>query len=459
MCHGRRRGGLPAAVMMKDKNYTVVVLEKKDDIGGHCNTETFLAPPGQINFVDIGVVTYINTTLVEEIGLGQFVINFDAFINRFATVVPFVSSSSQPFIANFRKNGSPQPNNLTASYAYDEAFEELFLIVAEKFPWLSNASYPDPIPEELINQTFSEWVINNNLEALTEPGGLLYLLVTGGGFPEWNRLTALYGILSLSASILSIAEDPATFTAVSGGCIQYFNGMRDYLGHHNVIVNATVLNGQREEGQPIVLTGSRRIGNRDEDFQYECGILITAFPQTMHALEKFLDLDSVEKEVFKHVRTRPCFVAEFNVNGSIADQLPLQMANSDPENLFKQPKLPSIVHMSRNLTYGPAFGQLASNRQISQAIMENIAKQNLQHISVDPSVFSASLGKVIRHVLQPFFTKQRLLKKGISPYTELANIQGHRNTYHVGALISFSASHVVVNAVANLLASIPPKTG
>jgi len=80
---GGGASGMATAAFAQDNGYSVVVLEKKNFVGGHCKTVNFdPVIPGGDNYVDLAVQLFPDT--VAASGLFPFHIDTKAFVQRFA---------------------------------------------------------------------------------------------------------------------------------------------------------------------------------------------------------------------------------------------------------------------------------------------------------------------------------------------------------------------------------------
>ena len=99
---GGGSSGMSMAVLTKDIGYDPIVFERQSTIGGHCDTINFTPPPGETdNWIDIGVQAFINTTLLNVLGYGNWVANTEAIIKRFAgndSLIPINTNTVSKFV-------------------------------------------------------------------------------------------------------------------------------------------------------------------------------------------------------------------------------------------------------------------------------------------------------------------------------------------------------------------------
>jgi len=132
---GGGSSGIYSAIQLLDKGKSVVVVEKKDRVGGH--TETYIDPSGKT--IDMGVIVFHNTTLVRD------------YFTRLR--IPFI-------VANGFGGGEPRSYDLRTGEAVTlnrpnqtavgAAFAKYAQVFA-KYPKLNEGLFlPDPVPDELV---------------------------------------------------------------------------------------------------------------------------------------------------------------------------------------------------------------------------------------------------------------------------------------------------------------------
>jgi len=280
--------------------------------------------------------------------------------------------------------------------------------------------------------------------------GVFTGLLTTNGMGSWSNLTMFYAMQHLSfGKLYCDFVSPSCQLAVKGGCEQYYLGVSAYLGNA-VHVNATIIDVVR----PLLPFGKTIINaivnNRLKVFFVDK--LVVAIPETLSNL-KFLDLDLRERAAFADVTTKNYWVFEAAVTGAITEP----SGTSNGFTVFSvdvlaadgQPPQPCMLGINRALPYGPVNGWAGSNYYISDSAMKNITAQNLAILaSINTTLISsASLAPAsdpvfIRHVFSPFFPASSLAKSP-TPFSVIANLQGHRNTYYIGALLSIPDSSKV----------------
>jgi len=132
----------------------------------------------------------------------------------------------------------------------------------------------------------------------------------------------------------------------------------------------------------------------------------------------------------------------FSVDGPIANN-PGRFSVDDIDiyNAYNVSVLPAIYSVIRELTYGPAAAYFSSDYPLTLNEAEKIIKKQLN--GIPSSIVTAKLTKLIFHEgFQAHFTKESLAELP-NPYTNLRELQGHKNTYYTGSLTRFAGTYLV----------------
>lgn len=452
---GAGAAGMSAAVFLKDRGYSVLVLDSAPRVGGQCETLRFAPPaPGLPDWIDVGVQFFANTSAANAAGLGPWRLDSVAFAERFAgasaaVALDFTTDATPNYAVDLRLGLSLGLQNATAPTpaflaAYGRQQQQL-----ARYPWLDTAAVPHPVPAELL-VSFAQFIAAHALEPLVAPVFVPQLFA--GGLGDFDRLTALYALLNLSPTVQRIFSASAAGFVVRGGCEGIYDGMRDYLGPANVVTGAQLSLAVRPITSlaPVVLTGSvrRSIAGRPValPFAYTCDKLVVAYAQLPDKMGA-LGLDWRERAVFDQVRERYYFTGELEIEGALdaVGAFNLLNLNVDPSanaNGTITPALPAITQITRGLPYGPAQIKASANAPITVEAMEQVVRDQLARFP--PALLtSARLVKLIRHVFQPHFTTDAL-SGGQSTgqgYGGLAGLQGRRDTYYLGSLVRFPITY------------------
>jgi hypothetical protein len=444
---GGGASGMATAAFAKDNGYSVVVLEKKDYVGGHCKTTLFTPQtPGGANYVDLGVQLFPDTRIARLAGLWNYTINTTDIVRRFAgsdaVLYATLGGSSNP---NFLVDINiplyvPIPPS-APSTDFQLAFARLFGLLVGRYPWLSAPGYPDPLPAELL-VTFDQWVVANNFTILVP-----FFSQLTDNLGNYREVSAVYILAILSPTVLNFFGTPNTAFRVKGGCSKIYQGIATYLGSNNVILNAKVTSVNRQDpGQRKVQIRGRNTQN-GQSFKYSCGDVVIAFAQTTDNLDVW-DLDDTEERIFSQVGTRNYWWGTANLTGNavfpVAGGFSLQIRNlTDP---FQTPPYPSLIQVSRaDANQQPAAWYAASGTQkIADPILALKVLHDFGVLKNGLGFFdSVALTDFNFHEYQPFVKNVTALATSPTLYTQIANIQGHRHTYYVGALTGYAGTYIV----------------
>jgi len=470
--------GMFTAVQAKDAGKSVVVLERKPVLGGHCNTYTFTPPPGgDIYWVDYGVQEIFNTTRLNELHIGNWSFATAPFVERFASPMDITYGLATTYVDMMRGVVVDPPFNQTA---FEIAFGTWLGLLAQ-YPFLTLAHYDRPIPPELL-MPFDEYARAHALEPLADLIRI-FGLDSGLALGNYSHLTALYMLAGMSQSSLATLLSPGAPVSfqIRGGCIQLYNGMAAYLGHDNIVLRATVTRIARPSHLSccdddddddddddssacrirIEATVSQPCDGGATNETYSCGRLVMAFPTQLHKLERFMpDLDAIERAVFDPVRVRHYYNGVVHAVGPAADGLAYTVQNADLSTLFQAPSVDGPTAFSRGIDYGPAQIQAVSYTELDDAEMGALVVEQLNNIPSTVIGNYTLLVPIKKHsAYQPHFTVHALAQDP-SPYALLDALQGHRGTMWFSAENVLIASHAhIMQYIYSFLAENPDALG
>lgn len=451
---GSGASGMSAAVFLKDKNYDVLVLEKAPVIAGHCNTVYFTPPtPGQPGYIDLGVQIFTDTAFENASGMGQWNLDSRAFAQRFLPaggILPNnlpLSEQSNNWAADFAlgiflgavPNTPPTP-------AFEAAFAAFYGILLS-YPWLETASFPDPIPPQLL-MPFGEFIYLNNLTAM---GSVFYGSLYIGGMGNFSTLTTLYALQNLRRGILALNSVQASGFTINNGCLAMYQGITTYLGQQNVVVGANVVSTERPNGRSNRPT-RLMVHVNGQYTLVKARHIIVSFPQLLSNMQ-FLDLSTDETALFSNVQVRDYYDIQVNISGLSTQSPPTQpwwtLANIDALSPSTLPAFPTIMAMERAQNYGPGAAYAYDDTGLSTAQMTTVIQQTISRLNLPPYL-NVTFVATNRHQFQPYFTTASL-SQSPTPYTLFDRLQGARHTYYTGALRSFAESPNIWEKTFNLI--------
>lgn len=434
------------------RGYSVQAFEKEATIGGYCNTFPIPAPPGGENWLDIGVQDFGNTALMNQLGFGTWNFDFKAWAESFMP-------SGSVFTYDLTNVGTNHnylvdlalgiqipapPANQTALRI---AIGTLFALVS-RYPWLDSPVYPDPIPPELL-VSFDQYIVTHNLQAASP---LLQPLVFIGGLGHYSQVTTVYALRTLRRGILMMFLFANSTVGIKGGCGALYDAVRARVGYDKILTNAIVTDISRHEdlGETDDDDGGHTPDSRvfiqvkvnGHHDSYSCGKLFMGFAPIVENLN-FMHLDATEKAVFSKLNSRYYYALETNISGP-ADLIGgFNVLMIDPMQPDFLPAFPTITALQRGLPYGPAPGWLSANENLPLSNVTEIIKAQLAKIPASV-LTNTSLIRVVPHVpFQPYFSVSDL-GTSPTPYTQMTNLQGYRDTYWLGAALTYAESVMVM---------------
>lgn len=192
---GGGSSGTYAAIGLRDRGKSVVVVEAQSVLGGHTNTYT---DPTTNATVDYGVIEYDNTPLVKSY-FGRFNIPLTTLSNT-AT-----GPSLQEYYVDFRtgKNVTDYvPTDPTAAFG-------MYAAQLAKYPFLNTPGWdlPNPVPAELL-VPFGDFVRKYNLD-----GAVFTLNEYAQGFGDILSIPTLYVLKYFGQAVLAGAQTGFLTTA------------------------------------------------------------------------------------------------------------------------------------------------------------------------------------------------------------------------------------------------------
>lgn len=192
---GGGSSGTYAAISLRDKGKTAVVVEAQSGLGGHTNTYT---DPTTNATIDYGVIEYDNTPIVTSY-FGRFNIPLTTVSNSAPT------SSLQEYYVDFRtgKNVTDYvPTDPTAAFG-------AYAAQLAKYPFLNTPGWdlPNPVPADLLIP-FGDFVKKYKLD-----GAVFTINEYTQGFGDVLSIPTLYVLKYFGQSVLAGAQTGFLTTA------------------------------------------------------------------------------------------------------------------------------------------------------------------------------------------------------------------------------------------------------
>jgi len=414
------------ATQLGQRGKTVIVLEPESFIGGNCNTVPFTAQ-GFSGAIDIGFAVFSNSSYLIDKGdtfwvtpSGQF--RTDVFINELTggKAFPIVQGPPQPsnnLVFKF-STGEPTSTPPFNATAFGIALNNLFGLL-NKYPWMENSVRPGHIPadSELL-LPFSDIIRNYGLEPLVP---VFFDVVAP--WPDYDDVTALYGIISLKKALLYIFTDSYAGFIVLGGCVQVYDAIEQTVGSENILTEVEYLRVKRppassNSNKPHELRVRVGKGSGRYEVNIECNKFVAAFPATSETID-FLKPDRREQDAFKDFQGRYWGSIAFDSKGPVPDQfLPFDLKNYDPDRPFGKPEVPYLAPFTRRVPLPGAPGVSYINAGNCEPTIQEAYQIFEDQTKNLPSsvVTNTTIRVLIPHkVYQPFLSPQ-VLSRDVNPY-------------------------------------------
>ncbi|KAJ5225377.1 FAD/NAD(P)-binding domain-containing protein [Penicillium chermesinum] len=388
---GGGASGTFAAVRLRDKGQSVILIEKEDILGGHVNTYHDAATN---QTVDYGVVIYHNLQIVKD------------FFNRLGvswTLSSFDSSSPEtrwldPKTADPVNYTSPNPASGIQAYAAH----------LSQYPSIEQGFFlPEPVPEDLL-LPFGQYLAK--YPEIQSAAQVIFNFAQGLG--DFLHQTTLYVFKNFGTDIIKDTE---------GGFIVADNGNDDIYKHATELLGSDVLLGSK-----VVSIKSRNKTGIDLIVQTTKGYetikakkLLISIPQKLENLRPFA-LDQKESALFGQFKNTGYYTSLVNNTGLPAGFVSFSVSADTPYHI---PKLPGIYSIQAtavpglfDIKYGSP-GTL-SDQYVQKEILAYIAKLQANGIANKTSN-------------KPQFSPKDSIAKGF--YKDLYALQGYRNTWYTGA--------------------------
>jgi hypothetical protein len=406
---GGGSSGTFTAVRLRDSGKSVVVLERKDRLGGHC--ETYTDPATGIP-VDYGVVVFHNLPVVTS------------YFARFN--VPLIAlslgGSGPTEYFDYRTGrqvvGYAPPSQAEVGQALTIYYEYLLTLKATYYDLDSGFDLPTPVPPDLL-MTFGDFVKKYSLQALVST-----VFMFGQGLGNLLEMPTVYVLKNFSAQVVN-SIFTGQFMTVPTGNSQIYLQATQFLGD-DVLFGATVQRVERHhDGVTIyadTLQGPRVI---------QCKKLVVTCPPTPQNLQAF-ELDAHEASTLGRFRSNFYWTSLVTLSGFPAG---LSVANTGANTLYNLPPLPGIYSVAPTripglyaIKYGSAT--CLDDAEVRERIVADVHRLNdSQSFPTPPRVtafktFSAH---------NPFELRVTPNEIAGGFYTALESLQGRNHTFYNGA--------------------------
>lgn len=426
---GGGSSGTYAAIRLHGLGKSVVVVERKDRLGGH--TETYIDPATQLP-TDIGVQYWTNLDIVKNYFARLNVSYFLA--NSSISAVTYVDLSTGKLLPTF---SPPDPTAALSAYAAQLA----------KYPYLNSGfDLPSPVPEDLL-LPFGQFVTKYALQ------DIVYFLATySQGIGDLLAKPTLY-VMKLNGLDLLNSLQVGLILTTSRDNSELYQKAQGILGPDNVLFRSHIVAIDRssidEDGYVKVLV---KTSNGGLTKLIRAKKIVVSIPPKLSNLVGF-DLSAQEAALFAQFGNAfyyTCLVRNAGINSS------LSVFNAGENTTYNLPVLPGAyaIYPSGvpNLThvfYGSSY-ELSPDQVKANIISTLLRLQRTENITTTTTTQSFPIFS--SHV--PFEMNVPVSAIAGGYYRELNDLQGQRGTYYTGAAFQTHSSALLWQFTEGLLPAI-----
>ena len=405
---GGGSSGTFTAVRLRDSGKSVVVLERKDRLGGHC--ETYTDPATGIP-VDYGVVVFHNLPVVTS-----FFARFD---------VPLItlpagggSNAYYDYRTGRQVAGYAPPSPAELGQAITTYYEYLLTLKATYYDLDSGFDLPLPVPPDLL-LPFGDFVTKYSLQALVPT-----IFMFGEGLGNLLQMPTVYVLKNFSAQVVSSIL-AGQFLASPTGNSQVYEKATQFLGD-DVLFNSTLQRVERHhDGVTIyadTLEGPRVI---------RCKKLVVTCPPTLQNLQAF-DLDSHESSTLSRFRSNFYWTSLVTLENFPAG---IEIDNRGANTLYNLPPLPAVYAVSPTQIpglYDVKYGSptYVSDAEVRERIIADVHRLNDPQTFPKPPRLTAFKTFSAHNPFELHVTSNEIAG---GFYTALESLQGRNHTFYNGA--------------------------
>lgn len=402
---GGGSSGTYTAIRLKDSGKSVVVIEAREELGGH--TETYTDPESGVND-DIGVISFQNISVVQEY-FARLDIPLTANSYGGDTLNTFyVDFNEQKFLEPYE---FPDPSQGIAAYAEQLA----------KYPELIDGfdALPDPVPEDLL-LPFGDFAIKYGIES-----ALPTLALNGQGGIDYINTPTIYIAKYLGSPFLhSLAT--GSLTTARHNNHEIYEVALEILGGDNVLLSSTLESSSRDDSGVKLRVRT----SKGECVDISASKLVVAITPKVDSMQP-LDLDATETDLFGRFTNVSYYTAVVR-SDSIPPASPIFGIGIDSP--YKLPKLPSPLTITPSAINGHFDVKYGGNP-------DGLSDDETQaRVAEDLKFLSMSFAQVVEEPDFVVFKAHTPFQPMVSPeeiadgfYKKLWDLQGRRSTFYTGA--------------------------
>jgi len=418
--------GTFSALQLRDAGKTVVVLERKQRLGGHA--ETF-RDPATGHTIDYGVIVLHDLPVVRD------------YLARLGVpLVPVTAGGGLTASFDFR-TGAPFTGAVDTPADVQQALGAYFGILqqlkATYYDLDTGFDLPLPVPPDLL-LPFGDFVVKFGLQAMVN-----IAFQFGQGLGDLLRMPTVYVMKNVSAQVLS-SVFANSFVHPPNGVAEIYDRAADQLGD-DALFDIAIERVDRHRGGVTlhVRSGHARV-------EIRCKKLLVTVPPTLDNL-RVLGLDALESATFARLRPNFYWAIVARLSGVPAG---VSLANAGTDTLYHLPPLPGIYGAQATAVPGLWDIKYGSTQWLPDAEVKRRVVADIQRLH-DPATFSRPPRVediVVFSAHTPFELHVTAEDIAAGFYTTLGSLQGRNHTFYNGAafdthdsglLWQFTKNHVL----------------
>ncbi|MRI32721.1 hypothetical protein EOPP23_06935 [Endozoicomonas sp. OPT23] len=419
---GAGASGMYSAFKLKQRGYSVAVLEKAPRVGG--NTNTYYRKGNK--YQPLGERYLTNKPFVEELSR-QLEIPMQALPEKTLNTIyvdfsrGLVMENSKPSWSEWWSPGGNYKSSLAR-------FESLFSL---------GVNLPEALLEDLLLNT-GDYLENNGLDV-----SFAIPLHHLNGFGNIEQLPALYLLSNLSVAEIESINSKKCLVP-EGGMDAIYKKIKNHLGEENFHTNTSLKKSNR-----IQLSRNGGIGSRidieaikiDKKVNFSCKKLVVSIPPILSNL-KWLALDEVERDLFAQFQSHDYWTVILKIFWLGADEELVNLNMVSGVNAVKIPGIykvqPTQFKNEFSITFGATNGM--SRGSVEKQIRHDIESLNFGEERTSMTVVHHE--RSVNHSPYGLTVSTEAIRNGF--YSHLNHLQGRNSTYYVGAAIAGSHNTVDV---------------
>jgi hypothetical protein len=408
---GGGSAGTHAAISLKDKGKTIIVIEQKARLGGH--TETYTDPATGIA-QDYGVLIYHNISIVR---------NYFQRFNIPLVEISFATSATADYDLRTGKAVNithPGPQAIGAAL-------QKYAAVLSRYPQLDRGMFlPSPVPEDL-TMPFGEFATKYGIEDAVDT-----MYRTNPGLGDIRTVPVVENARVVGLSLVQqIASNSFLTTARHNNSELYGAAQAELLSSNNLLLSSTVSSSSRTDtGVELIVTTS------DGPKCIRAKKLLITIPPRLSNLHPF-DLSPKEITTFDRFINAGYYVALVNNTGLPTGLTINNYMQNTPLNLPAFPGIYMINPTSIPGLYSVYYGAPRTNATypIPDETVKAAMISDLKTLQKEnPNKFNQTDPEIVVYTSHtPFYLQAKPEDTAAGFYEELYELQGARSTYWSGA--------------------------